>query len=108
MPPGAQRGPPASDALDMSPCTASGGRERGPTRWAYDVGRCQDRSASKSPAAAHLPRVSFDQTSLGRRGQLSRLAEHFVLFGVGQELPDLLRAAAGDGDLGRPLQRLFA
>jgi hypothetical protein len=36
------------------------------------------------------------------------LAEHRVLFGVGQELPDLLRAAAADGDLGSPRQRLLA
>jgi hypothetical protein len=35
-------------------------------------------------------------------------AEHLVEFGVGPELPDLLRTAAGDGDLGSPLQRLFA
>jgi hypothetical protein len=36
------------------------------------------------------------------------LAEHLVEFGVGPELPDLLRTAAGDGDLGSPLQRLLA
>ena len=36
------------------------------------------------------------------------LAEHRVEFGVGPDLPDLLRAAAGDGDLGSPLQRLLA
>jgi hypothetical protein len=36
------------------------------------------------------------------------LAEHRVLFGVGQELPDLLRTAAGHGDLGSPRQRLLA
>jgi hypothetical protein len=36
------------------------------------------------------------------------LAEHLVEFGVGPELSDLLRTAAGDGDLGCPLQRLFA
>jgi hypothetical protein len=36
------------------------------------------------------------------------LAEHRVEFGVGPDLPDLLRAAAGDGDLRRPPQRLLA
>ncbi len=36
------------------------------------------------------------------------LAEHRIAFGVGPDLPDLLRAAAGDGDLGSPLQRLLA
>jgi hypothetical protein len=36
------------------------------------------------------------------------LAEHRVLFGVGQDLPYLLRTAAGHGDLGSPRQRLFA
>ena len=36
------------------------------------------------------------------------LAEHLVEFGVGPERPDLLRTAAGGGDLGRPLQRLLA
>src|SRR5712691_2330383 len=36
------------------------------------------------------------------------LAEHRVEFGVGPDLPDLLRAAAGDGDLGGPPQRLLA
>jgi glycosidase len=35
-------------------------------------------------------------------------AEHLVELGVGPELPDLLRTAAGDGDLGSPLQRLLA
>jgi hypothetical protein len=36
------------------------------------------------------------------------LAEHRVESGVGPDLPDLLRAAAGDGDLGSPPQRLLA
>jgi hypothetical protein len=36
------------------------------------------------------------------------LAEHRVESGVGPDLPDLLRAAAGGGDLGRPPQRLLA
>ena len=36
------------------------------------------------------------------------VAEHRVEFGVGPDLPDLLRAAAGDGDLGSPPQRLLA
>ena len=36
------------------------------------------------------------------------LAEHRVEFGVGPDRPDLLRAAAGDGDLGSPPQRLLA
>src|SRR6266567_3470054 len=36
------------------------------------------------------------------------LAEHRVEFRVEPELPDLLRTAAGDGDLGSPLHRLLA
>jgi hypothetical protein len=36
------------------------------------------------------------------------LAEHRVEFRVGPDLPDLLHAAAGDGDLGSPPQRLLA
>jgi hypothetical protein len=36
------------------------------------------------------------------------LAEHRVEFRVEPELPDLLRTAAGDGELGSPLQRLLA
>src|SRR4029077_4827564 len=36
------------------------------------------------------------------------LAEHRVEFGVGPDRPDLLRAAAGGGDLGSPLQRVLA
>src|SRR3984957_6684532 len=36
------------------------------------------------------------------------LAEHRVEFGVGPDLPDLLRAAAGDGELGGPAQCLLA
>ena len=36
------------------------------------------------------------------------LAEHRVEFGVSPDRPDLLRAAAGDGDLGSPPQRLLA
>jgi hypothetical protein len=35
------------------------------------------------------------------------LAEHRVLFGVGHQLPYLLRTAAGDRDLGSPFQRLL-
>ena len=36
------------------------------------------------------------------------LAEHRVESGVGPDRPDLLRAAAGGGDLGSPLQRVLA
>lgn len=36
------------------------------------------------------------------------LAEHRVCFGVGHELPHLLRAATSGGDLGSPRQRLLA
>jgi hypothetical protein len=36
------------------------------------------------------------------------LAEHRVEFGVGPDRPDLLRAAAGGGDLCSPLQRVLA
>jgi ABC-type phosphonate transport system ATPase subunit len=36
------------------------------------------------------------------------LVAHRAEFGVGPDLPDLLRAAAGDGDLGSPPQRLLA
>jgi|HubBroStandDraft_6_1064221.scaffolds.fasta_scaffold1013891_2 anti-sigma regulatory factor (Ser/Thr protein kinase) len=36
------------------------------------------------------------------------LAEHLVEFGVGPDRANFLRAAAGDGDPGSPLQRLLA
>jgi hypothetical protein len=36
------------------------------------------------------------------------LAEHRVEFGIRPDLPELLRAAAGNGDLGSPSQRLLA
>ena len=43
-------------------------------------------------------------------GRSDRAAESCLVADsrVGHELPDLLRAAAGDGDLGSPLQRLLA
>ena len=53
-------------------------------------------------------RVSFDQTDDGTSPSAICLAEHRVEFRVGPELPDLLRAAAGNGDLGSPFQRLLA
>jgi energy-coupling factor transporter ATP-binding protein EcfA2 len=46
--------------------------------------------------------------ALGTSPPAISLAEHRVEFGVGPDLPDLLRAAAGGGDLGRPPQRLLA
>ena len=55
----------------------------------YAAGRLRSGAAGTSPPAVSL-------------------AEHRVEFGVGPDLPDLLRAAAGDGDLGRPLQRFLA
>jgi hypothetical protein len=46
--------------------------------------------------------------ALGTSPSAISLAEHRVEFGVGPDLPDLLRAAAGDSDLGSPAQRLIA
>jgi tetratricopeptide (TPR) repeat protein/transcriptional regulator with XRE-family HTH domain len=49
-------------------------------------------------------------TSVGPLSWLSCLAQHRAEcgVGVGHELSDLLRAATGDGDPGRPLQRFLA
>jgi hypothetical protein len=64
-----------------------------------------DRRQGKScsSAAGHLR-----SGAAGTSPSAVSLAEHRVEFGVGPDLPDLLRAAAGDGDLGSPLQRLLA
>ena len=51
--------------------------------------------------AGYHDHVRVLDMSPGRRVKL-------VEFGVGPELPDLLRTAAGEGDLGSPLQRLLA
>ena len=60
---------------------------------------------NESPALA-AGRLRSD--AVGTSPPAISLAEHRVEFGVGPDLPDLLRAAAGDGDLGSPLQRLLA
>jgi hypothetical protein len=44
----------------------------------------------------------------GTSPSLVGLAEQLLGLRIGHELPDLLRAAAGDGHLGRPRQRLLA
>jgi hypothetical protein len=52
-----------------------------------------------------------DGDSIGRgrtSPQAIGLAEHRLGFGVGHELPDLLRAAACASGLGSPFQRLLA
>jgi len=60
--------------------------------------------AGPAPAAAGRLRSGPAGTS----ASAISLAEHRVEFGVGPDLPDLLRAAAGDGDPGSPPQRLLA
>ena len=73
-------------------------------------GRCADprcQTAAKASPALAL-RAAFDQTPSGTSPPAISLAEHRVEFGVGPDLPDLLRAPAGDGDLGSPFQRLLA
>src|SRR5512138_1974429 len=66
------------------------------------------RASRRTPIACapELPRTDL------RRSRTSpspvSLAEHRVLFGVGQKLPYLLRTPACDGDLGSPRQRLLA
>jgi hypothetical protein len=68
----------------------------------------QTRVVRPRPASLALAwRAAVDQTSPGTSPSPVSLAEHHVLFGVGHELPDLLRAAAGHRDLGGPLQRLL-
>jgi hypothetical protein len=64
-----------------------------------------DRRQGKSRSSA-AGRLRSD--AVGTSPPAISLAEHRVEFGVGPDLPDLLRAAAGDGDLGSPLQRLLA
>src|SRR5580704_11377263 len=61
-------------------------------------------SQQDSPQWGEFPSSNAAGTSLPPAG----LAEHRVLFGVGHEFPDLLRAAAGGSGLGSPLQRLRA
>src|SRR2546430_17532481 len=60
----------------------------------------------------HRPRPSaagrLRSDAVGPSPPAISLAGHAVEVGVGPDLPDLLRAAAGDGDLGSPLQRLLA
>jgi hypothetical protein len=67
--------------------------------------RCQTRRQRRSCSSA-AGRLRSD--AAGTSPSAISLAEHRVEFGVGPDLPDLLRAAAGDGDLGSPLQRLLA
>ena len=64
-----------------------------------------DRRQGKSSSSA-AGRLRSD--AAGTSPSAISLAEHRVEFGVAPNLPDLLRAAAGDGDLGSPMQRLLA
>ena len=64
-----------------------------------------DRRQGKSSSSA-AGRLRSD--AAGTSPSAISLAEHRAEFGVGPDLPDLLRAAAGDGDLGGPMQRLLA
>ena len=69
------------------------------------------RRPASSTVATQVLLERGESPSIRRRGMSPSpvsLAEHRVLFGVGHELPDLLRTAATDGDLGSPGQRLLA
>src|SRR6202012_2701780 len=68
-------------------------------RWASDrrQGQCCSGTAGRS-----------DHTSPGTSPSPGSRAQHRVLLGVGNELPDFLRTAAGQGDPGCPGQRLLA
>jgi hypothetical protein len=94
-------------------------------QWLRDPVRRQDRVLTPIPQAAPpvqvdaqtravrpRPRQILRQGSIRRRRtspSAIRLAEHRGDLGrVGQELAYLLRTAAGDGDLGGPLQRFLA
>src|SRR5215472_13972120 len=66
--------------------------------------RCQTADKGKSCSSA-AGRLRSD--AVGTSPSAISLAEHRVEFGVGSDLPDLLRAAAGGGDLGSPLQCLL-
>jgi hypothetical protein len=62
--------------------------------------------AANGPANARCGRLR--SVADGTSPSVISLAEHRVEFGVGPDRPDLLRAAAGGGDLGSPLQRVLA
>jgi hypothetical protein len=76
------------------------------------AGRCTGRSVVPGRVRSVGRGFTAIPGSLPRIGGTSPsaigLAEHRVGFGVGHELPNLLRAAAGDNGLGSPFQRLFA
>jgi hypothetical protein len=62
-------------------------------------------------AAGHRPASQYRSMRRPRPRQVFALAVAGLLRSdgrVGQELPYLLRTAAGDGDLGSPLERLLA
>src|ERR1700729_1639705 len=63
------------------------------------ISRRQGKSCSSAAGRLRSDAVGTSPSAIS-------LAEHRVEFGVGPDLPDLLRAAAGDGDLGSPMQRL--
>jgi hypothetical protein len=75
-----------------------GGVKNGRPAWS---GRRQGRSCSGGAGRVRSGAAGTSPPAIS-------LAEHRVEFGVGPDRPDLLRAAAGDGDLGRPPQRLLA
>ena len=70
------------------------------------TGRVNLRASSHRSQGKSCARVRSDV--VGTSPSAISLAEHRGEFGVGPELADLLGAAAGDGDLGSPLQRLLA
>src|SRR5258708_30039816 len=69
-------------------------------------GRCADPASSDRRQGK--PCASVRSDVVGTSPSAICLAEHLVEFGVRPELPDFLRAAAGAGVLGIPLQRLLA
>ena len=85
---------PVQEALPRVP---GSGRCAGP--------RCQT-AARAGPALALRGRLRSG--AAGTSPSAIGLAEHRVELGVGPDLVDLLRAAAGDGDLGSPPQRFPA
>ena len=101
---------PRRSASAMTWATASGSSRERSRSAAVRWGLVTQEAAPAGPLAvvqgAHVdPHV---RASSGASTSPITLAEHRVEFGVGPDRADFLRAAAGDGDLGRPFQRLLA
>ncbi len=103
--------PPARDRSRRWPSvTLSDARAKARCAVVADERAHSPRWAAAAPPGAQWLRGSDQGPAdiIGISPSPVSLAEHRVLFRVGHELPDLLRAAASDGNLGSPRQRLLA